>query len=153
MEYKKTSLTQYDSAYMYSRLASSSYIQQYADIKNHILGPQSLRKQCCGDWFSKPPWFKGCPNVFVHSTNDILWNGTRIGHHNIGFWDPEDHKKDVLKSFTVIFDVEILLKKWPTGQATIYKAWRPMQCIHKSQSQTLILWMDSHFEISWCLLC
>ena len=27
--------------------------------------------------------------------------------------------EDVLKSFPVIFDVEILLENWPTGQATI----------------------------------
>ena len=33
--------------------------------------------------------------------------------------DPEDLNKDVLKSFPVIFDVEILLKNWPTGQPTI----------------------------------
>ncbi len=43
----------------------------------------------------------------------------RIGHHNIGFLDPEDLNKEVLKSFPVIFDVKILLKNWPTGQATI----------------------------------
>ncbi len=29
-----------------------------------------------------------------------------------------DLDKEVLKSFPVIFDVEILLKNWPTGQAT-----------------------------------
>ena len=28
--------------------------------------------------------------------------------------DPEDLNKDVLKSFPVIFDVEILLENWPT---------------------------------------
>ena len=35
---------------------------------------------------------------------------TRIGHHNIGFWDPEDLNKEVLKSF-------------PTGQPTITRNW------------------------------
>ena len=51
----------------------------------------------------------------------ILWNLTRIGHHNIGFLDPEDLNKEVLKSFPVIFDVEIHLENWPTGQATTKK--------------------------------
>ena len=34
------------------------------------------------------------------------------------FWDDEDLIKDVLQSFSVIFDVEILSKNWQADHAT-----------------------------------
>ncbi len=49
----------------------------------------------------------------------ILWILTRIDHHNIAFWEPEDLNKDVLQSFPVIFDVKILRKNWPARHPTI----------------------------------
>ncbi len=79
----------------------------------------------------------------------ILWNGTSIGHHNIGFWD-----KDVLKKI----DVQMLLKKWPAGQATkTNNTWNSeVQNIKFSSSKWEILkfevWSLSNFWISHFLV-
>ncbi len=77
----------------------------------------------------------------------ILWNRTSIGYHNIGFWDPEDPNKDILKSFPVVFDVEILLKKmayWPSDywwNAPFFTVWlHPLCYEHNSQIYPRLNW-------------
>ncbi len=94
-------------------LSGSLYYRSWTKEKSMLI-PEPINQfwengQSFNTLFMAPYWW------WTHSLQItislLLCNVTRVGHHNIGFWDREDFNKDVLQSFSVIFKVEILLKQ------------------------------------------